>query len=177
MSEQARVLYEGRFLRLCRDGRWEYAQRVGATGSVHIVAITPDSELLLVEQYRAPVAAPVIELPAGIVGDEAEFRGETVESAAARELVEETGYRPARVERLHHGPSTPGMASEVFTLVRAFDLERVGDGGGVGSEDIAVRRVPLAEAPAWLAGQSADGRMVDHRIYVGLYFLSRSGQA
>lgn len=165
------TLYEGRFLRVRRRGRWEYVQRVAANGAVHIVAVTPEKNLLLVEQYRAPVDARVIELPAGIVGDEAAHRGESPEDAAARELVEETGYRPARVERLHDAPSTPGLSSEIIALVRARDLERVGAGGGVHGEDITVHEVPLNEVDDWLAARVDEGRMVDYRVYAGLYFM------
>lgn len=165
------TLYEGRFLRISRRGRWEYVQRVAADGAVHIVATTPGERLLLVEQYRPPVNARVIELPAGLVGDEAAHRGESPEDTAVRELVEETGYRPARVERLHRAPSTPGMASEIITLVRAHDLERVGDGGGVHGEDITVHEVPLAEVDDWLAARVDGGRLVDYRVYAGLYLI------
>lgn len=171
MSESADTLFEGRFLRLCRKGRWEYVQRVSARGAVHIVAVTPENELLLVEQFRQPVGARALELPAGIVGDDEAHRGESAESAAARELVEETGYRPARVTVLHRGPSAPGLTSEVITLVHAQGLTRVGDGGGVGSEEITVHRVPLGEVPQWLGERIADGALVDHRVFAGLYLL------
>lgn len=167
------TLYEGRFLRICRRGRWEYVQRVAADGAVHIVAVTDQGCLLLVEQYRPPVDARVIELPAGIVGDDAAHRGESAERAAKRELVEETGYRPGRMERLHRAPSTPGMASEMVTLVRAHDLERVGDGGGVGGEDIDVHEIPLAGVDAWLAARIDEGYLVDYRVFAGLHFLER----
>lgn len=177
MSDHQEILYEARFLRLCQRGSWEYAQRIAADGAVHIVAITPDDDLLLVEQYRAPVGERTIELPAGIVGDEVEHRGESVEVAAARELVEETGYRPARVERLHRGPSAPGMASELLTLVQAHGLERVGNGGGVGAEDIAVHAVPVATVDEWLQARVAEGRLVDHRVYAGLYLLRAQNNA
>lgn len=174
MFEPTETLAEGRFLRLCRQGRWEYVQRVNASGAVHIVAVTPEDELLLVEQFRAPVGARVLELPAGIVGDEADHRDESAEAAAGRELVEETGYRPGRVERLHRGPSAPGMAAEIITLVRAHDLTRVGDGGGVDGEDIVVHRVPLADARAWLQARADEGCLVDHRVFAGLFCLGHA---
>lgn len=169
------TLYEGRFLRLCRNDRWEYVQRVAADGAVHIVATTPKDRLLLVEQYRPPVGERVFELPAGIVGDEAAHRGESPEEAAARELVEETGWRPARVERLYRGPSSPGLASEIIALVRARDLERVGDGGGIHGEDITVHEIPLTEIRGWLAARVEEGRLVDHRVFAGLFFIDAPG--
>lgn len=168
-----RTLYEGQFLRLVEQGHWEYVQRVRARGAVHILALTADNEILLVEQLRPPVGQTVIELPAGIVGDEVGHEQETAEQAAARELVEETGYRPARVECIHQGPSSPGMAAEIITLVRAWDLTRVGDGGGVDSEDIRVHRVAIAQVSAWLAARVAAGQLTDHRVYAALYFMQQ----
>lgn len=172
MNQHVETLFEGDFLKISRQGRWEYVSRVNASGAVHILALTPDDELLLVDQFRVPMACRVLELPAGIVGDEAGRAGEMVEAAAARELEEETGYRCARVETLYQGPSSPGMASEVVTVVRALGLERIGPGGGIDGEDITVLRVPLGEVRDWLAARVAEGRHVDHKVYAGLFFLA-----
>lgn len=57
-----------------------------------------DGHILLVEQFRIPLGASCLEMPAGLIGDETE--GEAVLDGAARELEEETGYRPARIETL-----------------------------------------------------------------------------
>jgi len=171
---ETQTLYEGNFLRLIKNAHWEYVQRVNASGAVHIVAVTAENELLLVEQHRLPVGDVVIELPAGIIGDEAGHEKETPEQAAARELTEETGYRAARVERLYQGPSSPGMASEIVTMVRAFNLEQIGEGGGVEGEDITVRRVPLAQISDWLSARMEAGRLIDHKVYAALYFVRDS---
>jgi ADP-ribose pyrophosphatase len=64
-------LYTGKFLALVKEGHWEYADRTNATGASIIVAVTEEQKLLLVEQYRIPVHARTIELPAGIIGDDA----------------------------------------------------------------------------------------------------------
>lgn len=168
---ETEVLHQGKFLRLLKQGHWEYVQRVTASGAVHILAVTPESELLLVEQHRVPVNDKVIELPAGVVGDEAGRGQETPEQAAARELVEETGYRPARVARIYQGPSSPGMISEIVTLVRAYDLQQVGPGGGIDGENIRVLRVPLSQVVDWLAARMEEGRLIDHKVYAGLYFI------
>ena len=171
MTETAETLYGGRFLRLVRRGRWEYAERVNPGGAVAIVALTPDGELLLVEQYRTPLECSVIELPAGLVGDEPGKETEAWEAAAARELVEETGWRAGRFERLTEGPTTAGLSNETVILVRAFDLERVGDGGGDSSEDITVHAVPVAQVPAWLAAREREGLPPDPKVYAALYFI------
>ena len=121
-----------------------------------------EGHVLLVEQYRVPLGCACLELPAGLVGDETE--GEAVEASAARELEEETGYRPAAVEAIGRFYSSPGMVSEAFTLVRATGLEKVSQGGGVEGENILVHRVPLAEVRGFVAAKRAAGMAMDVKL-------------
>lgn len=169
----AEVLYEGKWLRMCRRGRWEYAERTHGEGmAVIIVAATPDDRVLFVEQPRIPIGARTIEMPAGLVGDEG---GEdTLEAAARRELEEETGWRPARVEVLLVGPTSAGMSSERIAFVRATGLQRVGPGGGTDSEDIIVHEIPRDRAPAWLVAKQREGFEVDLKLWAGLWMLERN---
>jgi len=169
------TLYTGKFLALVKEGRWEYADRVNATGAAIIVAITEEQKLLLVEQYRIPVHARTIELPAGIIGDEPGSSDESHADAARRELVEETGYEAGEIEPLTHGPASAGLGSEVVTLFRAYQLRRVGNGGGVANEDISVHEVPLGEVHAWLNRKAGSGVLIDPKVYAGLYFIGRVG--
>ncbi len=173
MSEAIRELHNGQFLRLLRNAHWEYVARVNSRAAAFVLAVTADDELLLVEQYRIPLQRRTIELPAGLIGDEAEFHNESVEQSAIRELEEETGYRGARAEILLSGPVAAGLTSEVLYLIRVSELLRVHDGGGVEGEDITVHRVPLARIDAWLAEQAQRGVMVEPRIYTALYFVLR----
>jgi ADP-ribose pyrophosphatase len=103
-----RTLHTGEFLALIREGHWEYAHRVKATGSAIIVAVTDDQKLLLVEQYRIPLHARTIELPAGIIGDEPDTRDEEHIEVARRELLEETGYAADRIEPIISGAASGG---------------------------------------------------------------------
>ena len=57
-----RVLGQGRFLRLAARGKWEFAERINCSGAVAIVAVTPERELLLVEQFREAVGSWIVEL-------------------------------------------------------------------------------------------------------------------
>lgn len=166
-----RTLHEGDWLRLRVCGQWEYAERTRASGAVVIVALTPADEVLLVEQFRVAVASWTIEMPAGLVGDGAGEDGEDALRAAARELEEETGWRPARVSFLHEGPSSAGMSNEQIAFVRAHDLTRTGPGGGDASEDIRVHAVPRAQAHAWLRGCAQAGYSIDPKLFAGLWFL------
>lgn len=163
------TVWEGRFLTVQVAGTWEYAARKGDIAAAVIVAIEEgpsgearDRHVILVEQYRVPIGRNCLELPAGLVGDET--AGESVALAAGRELEEETGYRAARIDDLGVFHSSPGMTSESFNLVRATGLTKVGDGGGDGTENITVHRVPLAEVPAFVAAKRAEGVAVDAKM-------------
>lgn len=158
------VAWSGRFIEVLVDGTWEYAARARRIEAAVIVAIDADDHVILVEQYRVPLGRRCLELPAGLIGDEIE--GEDLCIAAARELQEETGYRAARIEPLGTFSSSPGMVSEGFTLVRAHDLTRIGDGGGTGDEDITVHRVPRRDIAAFVANKRADGVAIDVKMLV-----------
>jgi ADP-ribose pyrophosphatase len=115
-----------------------------------------------------------MELPAGLVGDTGD-RGESLEAAAQRELIEETGYRAGYFDELLTCPSTPGMSDEIVSIFFAGGLELVGPGGGNGDESITVHRVRLENASEWLKARMAEGIMVDPKIYAGLFWAgSRS---
>ena len=119
MSE-ARTVYEGKYLRMVVRGHWEYVQRTHADGmAVIIIAVTPEDRVLFVEQFRVPLDARTIEMPAGLVGDD--HAHDTLEDAARRELIEETGWQADRVEVLLVGPTSAGMSSERIAFVRATD--------------------------------------------------------
>jgi ADP-ribose pyrophosphatase len=167
------VLYEGEWLRLLRRGRWEYAERShSAEGlAVIIVAVTPDDDVLFVEQFRVPLGAPTIEFPAGLVADSHD--ADTVEEAARRELVEETGWSPSSVRVLLTGPTSAGMTNERIAFARATGLNKVGSGGGVGAEDIVVHHVPRADAAAWLMRKGEQGCELDLKLWAGLWLLDR----
>ena len=168
---QTEMLYHGRWLNLRRRGTWEFVERVNPQGAVVIVAETPAGEVLFVEQYRVPIDAWTIEMPAGLIGDEPGREREALLAAAQRELLEETGWRAGRIELVMGGPSSAGMSTEVMSFARAFDLTQIDAGGGDASEAITVHRVPRARAASFLAEHMARGHAIDPKLYAGLYFL------
>jgi len=172
-SDEPRILAEGRFARLLSHRGWEWVERTNTSAAAVIVAITEKRELVLVEQYRIPLGRRVIELPAGLVGDMAENEQEDLIEAARRELLEETGYEAANIDYLLDGPTSPGLANEVYTLLLARDVRKVGPGGGDKTEDIQVHVVPLDEVEAWLESKRRDGTMISPKIYSALYFATR----
>jgi ADP-ribose pyrophosphatase len=142
-----RVVAEGRYLRMVSENGWEYAERSRGLEAVAIIAVTADGELILTEQYRVPLKANVIDLPAGLVGDDEE--GEDLLAAARRELEEETGYRASRMKEVFSGPTSAGLSNEVVNLLLATGVKKVGDGGGVSGESITVHLVPADKVLAW----------------------------
>jgi ADP-ribose pyrophosphatase len=167
------ILHTGKFLTLIKAGHWEYVDRVHGKGVALIIGVTTEKKLLLVEQYRIPVHARTIELPAGIIGDEPGDAHESSAAAARRELSEETGYAAERVEAITTGPSCSGITSERVTLFRAFDLRRIGKGGGVAHENIQVHEIPLVEVVKWLEAKAKTGILIDPKVYAGLFFITR----
>lgn len=157
--------WEGRFITVKQQGSWEYVSRARGIHAAVILAIDDAADgrhIILVEQYRVPLKVRCLELPAGLVGDET--AGEKSEIAAERELEEETGYRAAHWRTVGEFYSSPGMVSESFTLLVATGLTRVGDGGGVGGEDIIVHRVPLDGIADFIAAKRAEGCGIDVRV-------------
>lgn len=173
-EQPAEVLGEGRFARFVRRNGWEFCDRTRVGGIVAVAGLTEAGEMVLVSQWREPVRAVVVELPAGLAGDEAALEGESLETAARREMMEETGCGGGRWEELLSGPPSAGLSSEIVTFFRATGLSRQGAGGGVGNEKIVTHLVPFGELEAWLDGVSAKGWLVDPKVYAGAWFLAEA---
>ncbi len=137
-----------------------------------MIALTDDGEIVLTEQVRKPVDARVIDLPAGLIGDE-DPSADAV-TTAKKELEEETGFTCERVEILTTGPTSPGITSERVVLARAHGLKRTGAGGGVGNENITVHLVPLEQLERWLTDQEHRGILIDMKVWASLYFVTTS---
>ena len=161
------LMWEGKFVRALRRGKWEYASRARDIRAVVILA-EHDGKVILVEQPRVAPDCRCIELPAGLVGDE--DPNATIESTAIKELEEETGFTIERVERLGDFFSSPGMLSEGFTLVRAHGVTKVGEGGGDEHEDIKVHLVPRADIPNFIEQKRAEGFGMDAKLLLLLNF-------
>lgn len=167
------VLARGRHLRFVSRRGWEYVERPGISGIVVILAVTDRGGLVLVSQWREPVGARVVELPAGLAGDRPGDSREPLESAAKRELLEETGFQADRVVPVLSGPPSPGICSEVVTFFRAHGLRRIGPGGGETGEGVRAHVVPLSRLDDWAARLQACGVMMDPKVLAGLYLLGK----
>jgi ADP-ribose pyrophosphatase len=171
MAQPATVIAETKHLRLVQRNGWSFVQRTSTNRVACVIAQTPSGKVLLIEQYRRPVDATVIELPAGLVGDLGDQPNETIEHGAARELFEETGYVAGQWRQLANLASCPGLTDEETTMLLATELRKDGPGGGDENENIVVHEVPIEKVDGWLAKAAIDGKMIDGRVYAGLYLL------
>ncbi len=162
-----RTMWAGKYISVLKQGRWEYVSRTGSVNAVVILA-EHEGKVILVEQYRVPVGARCLELPAGLVGDE--DPNATVDGTAVKELEEETGFTADRVEHLGQFHSSPGMVAESFTLVRAHGVRKVGEGGGTDEEDITVHLVAREDIPAFIRKRREEGAAVDVKLLLFLDF-------
>lgn len=161
-------LHEGRYLSLREIDDWEFAVRPNATGVVGIFALTTDRQVILVEQYRRPVQARVMEICAGLIGDEEEFAGEAIIDCAARELIEETGYTAGKMTHLLSSPTSAGMTDETTHFFFAEECVKTAKGGGVGGENITTHLVPLDHLNDFLAKAAQRGVLIDFKIHACL---------
>ena len=169
-TEPAELMYDGKYLRMIRRGTWEYAERAHAGGlAAIIIAVTPEDKIVFVEQFRVPLQANTIEMPAGLVGDI--HADESIELSAIRELEEETGWTAEHAEVLLIGPVSSGSTNERIAFVRATGLTKVGEGGGDGDENITVHEVPRAQAAAWLVQKLGEGYQLDAKLWAGLWMI------
>jgi ADP-ribose pyrophosphatase len=165
-------MFEGKHVLVFERDGWEFVERKKGKEAVVVIAVTDDDRVILTEQFRQPVNARVIDWPAGLVGDEDE-NADAAETAR-KELFEETGYECDSVELLARGPTSPGITSEIASFYRAVGVRKVGAGGGVGGEKIDVHAVPRDAIEQWLSRQRGAGRLIDLKIWGGLYFVMRS---
>lgn len=130
-----------------------------------VVAMVPllddGATVLLVRQYRGPIDAELLELPAGLCDEPGEER----ETTARRELAEEAGRRAASLEVIATVHPAPGFSDQVVTIYLATGLsETDGDPQGVEEHYLTLEEVALADVPAMVA----DGRLTDSKTIIGL---------
>jgi 8-oxo-dGTP pyrophosphatase MutT (NUDIX family) len=129
--------------------------------------VTDDKEVLLIRQFRPPVKGYVIEFPAGL-----SEKDDTLEAAARRELLEETGYTAKDMLFLSEGTLSSGASGEALTAFLATGLEFRGMGKRDETEDIEVLKIPICELDQKLSALRSKGNLVDLKIF-GLLELAK----
>jgi len=142
----SRRIYEGKLLRIDLDrvalpnGRTTDLEIVRHPGASAVVPFVSDDEVLLVRQYRHAAGGFILEVPAGTLAP-----GEEPEACARREVEEEVGHRPGRLDKLASIYTTPGFTDEVIHLWTAHDLVPTGQRLDP-DEVLSVERMSLATA-------------------------------
>jgi ADP-ribose pyrophosphatase len=151
------------------DGTTFTRDLVHHPGAVAVVAVLDDC-FVLVRQYRAPIDALLLELPAGLK----DVDGEPPEETARRELIEETGFRPGRLEPLARFVNSAGFCDEEIEIFLATELERGATAfHGVEERHMTVEEVPFDAAVAMIG----TGELRDAKTMVGvLTALRRLGR-
>ena len=165
MSEEetvsSQLIFEGQLLKLRVDtvrmpnGRETTREIVEHGDCVAIVAIDAEDNVVLVNQFRKPLEKELLEIPAG--GIEA---GEDAVAAVRREMREETGYLPQKVERLGGFYAAPGYCTEYLHLYLATDLVP-SSLFAEDTESIRLVRVPVSQVPGLIdSGGISDGKSI-----------------
>ncbi len=177
-----RRVYTGRVINLDLDtvrfpdgslGELEMIRHPGASAIVPILGDpnAPDPQLVLIRQYRYAAGGYLYEIPAGRLD-----AGETPSDCAARELVEETGYRAARVEHLYTMFTTPGFTDECIHVFRATDLHE-GASAREPDEFMSVEPMPLSRAMELIrTGEISDAKTALAILYAAQFGLASTGE-
>lgn len=138
----------------------EHIQRdiVRHPGAACVVPLHDDGTVTMVRQFRAPLNADLLEIPAGKL----DVEGEDPEPAVRRELAEEVGLAAERVELLVSVALSPGFCDEIIHVFLAEGLTEVpAQAHGIEEEHMEVVRVPLQSVPDLIAsGELTDGKSI-----------------
>ncbi len=159
-------LYSGKIVDLIVDrieieGRPHLREVVRHPGGVVVIGELADGRIPFVRQHRYPMDQALLELPAGKIDD-----GEEARSSAAREMEEETGYRPRSLEFVCRFYSTPGFCDELLHLFHSDNLEATRTNRDAG-EQIELEFHSLEKA----LEMAVRGEIVDAKTLVALFWL------
>lgn len=157
----SREIFEGKIVHLRVDtvelpnGHQSQREIVAHRGAVCIVPVTAEGRILLVRQFRLATGRVLLEIPAGTLeGDE------DPAACAARELEEETGFKPGSLRKLFHAFLSPGYSTEIIHAYLATDLT-VGVVHLDAGENVQIVEAPVEEIDARIAaGEIEDAKTI-----------------
>jgi ADP-ribose pyrophosphatase len=163
----SRTVFEGKVITVrvdeivASDGHRATREVIVHGGAVGIVCVH-EGDVWLVRQYRYAPGEALLEIPAGTLEE-----GEDPAACAARELVEEIGLRPRRLEHLITYFTTPGITNERMHLYFTDDVEQAKANTEPG-EVLQIERRPIGK----LRELIASGEIQDAKSLVGLSLVA-----
>lgn len=143
-----------------RDGTEHPRVVITSPDWVNVVALTRDAQAILIRQFRIGIEANTLEVPGGMVEP-----GEDPAEAAARELLEETGFRAGEMVRLGTVHPNPALQTNVCHSYLALGCERVHDGELDAGEDIEVVLVPASALQRMVRAGEISHALVVNAVY------------
>lgn len=172
---RTKEIFNGKIIRLhvddvlLPDGKEAKRELIKHPGAVCVIAITNEKKIILVEQYRKALERPLVEVPAGKLEP-----GEDPALCAARELEEETGWRPARMRAVQSFYTSPGFADEIVHVYIAEDIEKVENGLQTDDDEfVDLLEVTLEEAEQLVTEQ----RIFDAKTVWAIQYIRLHGLA
>jgi len=137
---------------------------------VNVVAITKDREVVLIEQFRHGSGSMILEIPGGMADE-----GEEPIEAAARELIEETGYSPGKLLSIGKSNPNPAIQNNTIHHFLALDCEKTAEVEFDDHESIATRLVPLHELENLVHNGDITHSLAVTAIYYAQRYLRNEG--
>jgi len=144
-----------------RTGESHPFYRIDSSDWVNIVPVTPDGDVVMVEQFRHGLDGFTVEIPGGMVDP-----GEEPIAAAARELLEETGYRAAEIVPLGGANPNPALFGNTLHAFVGRGVERVAEVRNDGTEETHVVVVSPAELVELIRGGAVNHALVIAALYL-----------
>jgi ADP-ribose pyrophosphatase len=145
-----------------RDGRTHDFYVIEAPDWINVIPLTASGEVVLIEQYRHGTEEISLEIPGGMVD-----AGESPRNAAARELLEETGYAATEISFLGRTRPNPAIQNNWIHTFLVRGATRVGEPLNEGTEQTVVRLAPLEKIPALIK----EGKITHSLVVVGFHLL------
>ncbi len=170
-TKKSRIVYRGPFFLLREDrvaipgGGEKIRLILEHPGAAAAVPLLKDGRVILVRQYRKAIERETLEIPAGKLE-----KGETPLQCLRRELIEETGYRAGKLNKLISYYPSFGISDEIIHIYLARNLRRIGLPRGDESY-LKTVFLPLEK----VKGMIERGKIRDSKTIIGIQALENRG--